>query len=1070
MPIQDRDDAHEVEARISAIFAASSPDQRAAELRRLFVETLDFDPASGQVPLRAAPAGVMLPSAAERIALLDGVNVCYVALDITDVDRVRKAEAAAAAKQVANQLGDDLLLIFTNTSGSQLHFIHPSFEHAQPTLRRMVVERDLPRRTAVQQVASIYWKWRDSGNILTALETAFDVEPVTKRFFRKYREVFEAAEAQVSGFGPDQDEDKRLFVQTLFNRLMFVLFLSRKGWLTFYGEKDYLNALWRAYQSTPEQANFYDERLYHLFFFGLNNPQSRDLNFDDGHMSSVYGVVPFLNGGLFEKSELDQRDDITVPDAAIEPVLRELFDRFNFTVMESTPFDIEVAVDPEMLGKVFEELVTGRHESGAYYTPRPVVSFMCREALKGYLNGRDTELSAEAIERFVDDRETGGITVNAARVVSKALGEITVVDPACGSGAYLLGMLQELVDLQTTLYNVRTDPHSLYDLKLHIIERNLYGVDIDEFAVNIAMLRLWLSLAIEGDRPASLPNLDFKIVCGDSLLGPDPNPELQGDLFTEQIRVSGLGSLKADYMRASDGNVKSAKKREIEAIHAQLRETLGGVAVADGVVDWRIEFADVLATGGGFNIAIANPPYVRHEEIGDSKPKLRSLYSDSTAARSDLYCYFYARALQTLTSGGMHVFVCSNSWLDARYGARLQESMLCTARILAIYESAIERQFSTAAINTIISVIQKTRGDDSFTTRFVSFRGAFDAAIQDAGLRRQVLVSRIDLEGGLFDTSSGNDTRRLVGGKWGGKYLRAPEVYTEFMNGISTHGARLSDYVRGERYLNTGGADGFFVLTDVVPDQSGLMKATVRSKEGRAHGNPEFLIEKEFLRPGYRRTDSGSLRIDVPDCYVLVIPPDFDILQYRVSKYIAWAENVGFNERSVTRTQSPWWRPPLQARSGALVLWPRTHSRSHRCFYNPQRIVSLRFFRLHPILDDLTIAILAVLNSTLFALLKEIHGRRGLGHGALETGLVDIMPLPFPELDADNVERLKAGIRPLLTRSVGDVRSEIRNSDRVNLDTIVLQAYGVDVDLLNAIYQSTNELIDERRVKARSIS
>ena len=470
MPIRDRDDAHEVEARIEAIFDAFSPDQRAAELRRLFVETLDFNPDSGQVSLAAAPAGVTLPGVAARIASLDGVHVCYVALEISDTDRVRKAEAAQAARLLADQIGNDLLLVFTNTSCSQLHFIHPTFERAQPTLRRMVVERDLPRRTAVQQVANIYWECQKSGSIRAALETAFDVEPVTKRFFQEYKRIFNAAETQVSGFGPAEDEDKRLFVQTLFNRLMFVYFLSRKGWLTFDGEKDYLNALWTSYQSRPDESSFYNDRLYHLFFFGLNNPQSRDLNFEDGYMESVYGKVPFLNGGLFEKSELDQRADIDVPDAAIQPVLRDLFDKFNFTVMESTPFDIEVAVDPEMLGKVFEELVTGRHESGSYYTPRPVVAFMCREALKGYLEGRDSGLSSEAVAAFVDERDTSGISLAAAHDVSAALDEVTVVDPACGSGAYLLGMLQELIDLQTTLYNVRADPRSLYELKLHIIE------------------------------------------------------------------------------------------------------------------------------------------------------------------------------------------------------------------------------------------------------------------------------------------------------------------------------------------------------------------------------------------------------------------------------------------------------------------------------------------------------------------------------------------------------------------------------------------------------------------------
>ena len=132
---------------------------------------------------------------------------------------------------------------------------------------------------------------------------------------------------------------------------------------------------------------------------------------DNAVMHSLIGDVPFLNGGLFEETVLDRRPGVTVPDDVIEAILRDLFDRFNFTVMESTPFDVEVAVDPEMLGKVFEELVTGRHDSGAYYTPRPVVSFMCRESLKGYLEGQDTGVTPEAIARFVDQRDTSGICI-----------------------------------------------------------------------------------------------------------------------------------------------------------------------------------------------------------------------------------------------------------------------------------------------------------------------------------------------------------------------------------------------------------------------------------------------------------------------------------------------------------------------------------------------------------------------------------------------------------------------------------------------------------------------------------
>lgn len=246
MPIQNRDDAVEVETQIASIFAAS-PDGRTNAIRCLFVETLDFNGASGQVSLTGASANVVLPEAAERVAVLDGVSVVYVPLNIEGTDRVRKAEVDAAARLIGDQLGDEMLLVFTNTSASQLHLILPKFEGARPTLQRMVVERDLPRRTAVQQVAGIYWNHRDKGLIRAVLNEAFDVEPVTKDFFAEYKRIFENAMGTVTGFGEEETENKRTFVQTLFNRLMFVYFLSRKGWLRFGNNADYLNALWQDY-------------------------------------------------------------------------------------------------------------------------------------------------------------------------------------------------------------------------------------------------------------------------------------------------------------------------------------------------------------------------------------------------------------------------------------------------------------------------------------------------------------------------------------------------------------------------------------------------------------------------------------------------------------------------------------------------------------------------------------------------------------------------------------------------------------------------------------------------------
>ena len=682
MPIANIQDAQEVERGLQSILAAPETNARVQAIRSLFVEILDYDYTDQRVSL-GATGNDQLPGEAYIVARRNGVSAVYVPLDGADSNRVTGVVASAAAKAIGNTLADEPLLLFTNRDGDQLHIIRPDLAGSRPRLQRIVARRDQHQRTVVERIANM---WEDYGNrgktIGEAIANAFSVEPVTREFFETYREIFEEAEARTRGFGNGKadQEDQHLFTQTLFNRLMFVYFLSRKGWLKFEGDTDYLNALWRDHQSLPNHGNFYTTRLRPLFFFGLNNPNSMDLA---QGLATLIGEVPFLNGGLFEETDLDRREGVTVPDETIKQILSGLFDRFNFTVMESTPFDVEVAVDPEMLGKVFEELVTGRHDSGAYYTPRPVVSFMCREALKGYLENQDTGPDAEAIAKFVDYYDTSDLNVNAARRISEALSDVKVVDPACGSGAYLLGMMQELIELQTTLYNAGADAKALYELKLEIIQRNLYGVDIDEFAVNIAMLRMWLSLAIdyEGEKPEPLPNLDFKVLCGDSLLGPDPSAgvEIQGTLGQDAEQMQLLGGLKADFMRASLGSDKEQLKHDIGVMEQQIRESLGATGVAEGTVDWRVEFVEVFAANQGFDIAIANPPYVRYQKIStEYKAELKPLYRNSTVGQSDLYCYFYTRALQLLATGGVHVFVCSNSWLDVGYGAKLKNTYSTT--------------------------------------------------------------------------------------------------------------------------------------------------------------------------------------------------------------------------------------------------------------------------------------------------------------------------------------------------------------------------------------------------------
>ena len=868
LPIHNREDATQVEALIERIFDAT-PAGRAAAIRELFVEILDFEAAAGLVGLDAARDGVELPDEAELIALLDGVNVIYVALDAPANGRVRKADVSEAARIVAAELGDDLLLVVTNAGADQIHLVYPDLSGPRTTLRRIVVEPGVQQRTAVQQISNMYWEHQETKSIRAALDRAFDVEPVTKEFFAQYRRVFERVERSVIGFDADEEDRRRLFVQTLFNRLMFVYFLQRKGWLEFRGDKDYLRALWADYRrNRRETDNFHFSRLRTLFFLGLNNQESRDLT--DG-TKPLIGKVPFLNGGLFERGELDTRDGVTVPDEAVEAVLTELFEHFNFTVMESTPFDIEVAVDPEMLGKVFEELVTDRSGSGTYYTPRPVVSFMCREALKGYLSARDTGLTDAAIGAFVDEHDTGAIEVAAARRVAEALREVTVVDPACGSGAYLLGMMQELVELQTVLFNVGADAKSLHELKLEIIEHNLRGVDIDPFATHIAQLRLWLSLTIEYDGPPPvppLPNLDFGIVTGDSLLAAHRSNSDQAEggvqsAFGED--TTGLRELKSRYMRASAGPAKAALRAQVNELNSRLREHFGGAKAADagdGVM-WRSTFAEVFEAGdgreGGFDIVIANPPY---HQLERDEGRLGNLYRRSgyrtLVPRGDIYQLFYERGCELLKPGtGILAYISSNSWLRAEYGRSLR-SFFAERHTPLRWLDLGKDVFESAIVDSGVLLLRTGRA----ATQDASSRGD-----ESGELEREQGFLAVDMDrlpGADFPPSDGEWGRVRPNGEEPWSVLSPAEQ--RVMDKMRTRGAPLGKWGLSINYgIKTGYNDAFIIdgptretLIAEDPRSAEIIKPILRGRDVqryRAQWAGKWLILAKFGSHEYLASD-----------------------------------------------------------------------------------------------------------------------------------------------------------------------------------------------------------------------
>jgi len=442
---------------------------------------------------------------------------------------------------------------------------------------------------------------------LADIEEAFSVEAVTKEFFKRYVELFEnihqALEKLIKKDKSIRDEFQSRNVNTvdfakkLMGQIVFLYFLQKKGWLGVEkgkdwgtGPHDFLRRL--AEGEYGAYANYFNDVLEPLFYDTLAT--------DRGHEAWCKRFkcrIPFLNGGLFEAlGGYDWRKtDILLPNRLFinnDPVeegitgtgVLDVFDRYNFTVNEAEPLEKEVAIDPEMLGKVFENLIeeNRRKGLGAYYTPREIVHYMCQESLINYL---DTALNKEKelvprkdIETFIHTgdqaahyeaaRMSGTKTYKPelpksiethARLMDDKLIDVTICDPAVGSGAFPVGMMTEIVRTRSALTPYFNDIHERtpYFFKRHAIQNCLYGADIDPGAVEIAKLRLWLSLVVDEEdvkQVKPLPNLDYKVMAGNSLLGfPFKSP-----------RLSKIEQLKQEFFGETDYGEKAKLKSEID--------------------------------------------------------------------------------------------------------------------------------------------------------------------------------------------------------------------------------------------------------------------------------------------------------------------------------------------------------------------------------------------------------------------------------------------------------------------------------------------------------------------------
>lgn len=382
--------------------------------------------------------------------------------------------------------------------------------------------------TPKENLEKLCIEWHSSPTLDT-LTKAFSVEPVTKAFFESYKALYDEKliflskdQAIVNIFAkayPQEDPQKAIstFIKKLLGRIVFLYFIQKKGWLGVpkdgkwgEGDKKFLKNLYDNHNN-----DFYEKALAPLFFESLNKDRR-----DDGDYSPIFDCrIPFLNGGLFEENGVD-RDEMPCEllDKEFFADIFELFELYNFTIDESTPSEIEVGIDPEMLGKVFENLIDYNKELGAFYTRRGIVHFMCKNSLVLKLTQVFGEENKEHIEKLIYNQESDNdFARKNGRKILDTLKTLKILDPAIGSGAFPMGLLSEILSIHTTL-DKTLDDSSLAKTKREIIENNIYGIDIDSDAIEIAKLRFWLSIAVDEEEPRPLPNLDFKFMQGNSLL------------------------------------------------------------------------------------------------------------------------------------------------------------------------------------------------------------------------------------------------------------------------------------------------------------------------------------------------------------------------------------------------------------------------------------------------------------------------------------------------------------------------------------------------------------------------